>query len=625
MRIPVRALALSATLGLLAGGQTGGTLQREINPGYLSPLAVVADPAGKLLYVAEHTAMRVAVVETATDRVLRTIPLTERPSGLALAADGSRLYVTGGVAAGKVFVVDTRQGTVLETLAAGHTPVAPVLSRDGNTLFVCNRFSNMVSVHDLKTKAVPTRIPASREPIAAGLSADGKWLFVANMLPAGPADSGDVAAEVTVIDTAVRRAEKPIRLPDGSSGVRGLCLSPDGRYVYVTHTLGRYQLPASQIERGWIETNAVTVIDAGARARSNTILLDDINMGAANPWGIVCSPDGKYLVVAHAGTHEVSVIDRPALHKRLDEAGQGSKVSDVSVSAAEVINDMAFLTGIRQRVPLKGNGPRGITIAGSTVYAAEYFSATVDVVELAAGPHLESRSIKLGAEPPMSAERRGEMLYHDAQYCTEKWLSCASCHPSEGRPDGLNWDLMLDGVGNGKNTKSHLFSHQTPHTTWTATRPNAEASVRAGFRYIEFAERPEADAVNVDAYLKSLRPVPSPYLENGKLSAAGERGHKVFEKAGCGSCHPGRFYTDMLKHDIGTGRGPEKGMEFDVPSLVEVWRTAPYLHDGRAPTLRALFTSADSGPLLNLSGRLSESEINDLIVFVSSIGEEPGR
>jgi cytochrome c peroxidase len=225
----------------------------------------------------------------------------------------------------------------------------------------------------------------------------------------------------------------------------------------------------------------------------------------------------------------------------------------------------------------------------------------------------------------MSAERRGEMLFHDAQYCTEKWLSCASCHPSEGRPDGLNWDLMLDGVGNPKNTKSHLFSHQTPPTTWTGTRPNAEASVRAGFRYIEFGNLPEEDAVTVDAYLKSLRPTTSPYLENGKLSSAGERGRRVFEKTGCGSCHAGPYYTDLLRHDVGSGRGSEVGMAYDVPSLIEVWRTAPYLHDGRAPTLKALFTTVDSGPIHNVTGRLHQPEINDLIIFVSSLGEEPGK
>ena len=424
---------------------------------------------------------------------------------------------------------------------------------------------------------------------------------------------------VSVIDTALLRSVEEIRLPDGSTGLRDLCLSPDGWHLYVTHILSRYKLPASQIERGWIQTNALAVIDAGKRKLTTSVLLDDINLGAANPWGIACTGDGKFLLVAHAGTHEVSVIDRQALHRKLEGTGRGEKVSDVSTSGGEVVNDLAFLTGIRMRVPLKGNGPRGLAVIGSTLYAAEYFTGSLGVVELAAGGRPASRSVKLGEDLPLTAERRGEMLFHDAQYCLEKWLSCSSCHPGEGRPDGLNWDLMLDGVGNPKNTKSLLFSHQTPPTTVTGSRPNAEASVRAGFRYIQFAERPEEDAASVDAYLKSLRPAPSPYLVDGRLSAAAERGKKIFDKAGCGFCHSGPFYTDMRKHNPGTGRGREEGIAFDVPTLVEIWRTAPYLHDGRAPTLKDLFTASGSGPVHHLAAPANQHDIDDLVAFVSSL------
>jgi hypothetical protein len=86
-----------------------------------------------------------------------------------------------------------------------------------------------------------------------------------------------------------------------------------------------------------------------------------------------------------------------------------------------------------------------------------------------------------------------------------------SCHPDGGRPDGLNWDLILDGVGNAKNTKSLLLAHQTPPTTITGTRANAEVSVRSEFLHIEFSSVLETDAVAVDAYLKSLEPAHSPF------------------------------------------------------------------------------------------------------------------
>ena len=91
----------------------------------------------------------------------------------------------------------------------------------------------------------------------------------------------------------------------------------------------------------------------------------------------------------------------------------------------------------------------------------------------------------------------------------------------------------------------------------------------------------------VDAYMKSLRPVPSPYLVNGELSDKAKEGRKVFEKLKCGECHSGPYYTDMKMHRIGEDIEFEKG--WDTPTLIEVWRTAPYLFDGRAATMEEVF------------------------------------
>ena len=585
---------------------------------YLSPETLVADVQGKRLYVAEHTASQIAVIDLAGRNVCQVIALPERPNGLALSADGTRLYVTAGAASGSVQIIDTAKGAVTGAIAAGYSPGAPVLSRDGGTLYVSNRHNSNVSVIDLRTRAEVARIPVKREPDAAGLSADGRLLFVANQLPAGPSNAGHVAAVVSVIDSRASRVTGEILLPDGSTGLRGLCLSPDGRFVYVTHLLARHRLPATQIERGWIQTNALSVIDAARAKLMSTVLMDDIIMGAANPWGVTCTQDGKYLCVAHAGTHEVSVIDRPALHRKLEAAARGAAVSDVSASAADVENDLAFLTGIRTRVPLQGNGPRGIVATGTSLYTTEYFTDSLGIIDLAPEGHLSARSMPLGEPVPLTPERRGEMLFHDASHAMEKWLSCTSCHQNEGRPDGLNWDLLLDAVGNPKNTKSLLLAHQTPPTTVTGIRPNAEASVRSGLRNIEFADRPEEEAQAIDAYLKSLQPLPSPYLENGRLSASAERGKKVFGAAGCPQCHGGRLLTGLQKYNIGSGRGREREMAFDTPTLIEAWRTGPYLHDGRAATITDVFSRAGGGPAHGLRSRLNERKIRDLAAFVLS-------
>lgn len=149
-------------------------------------------------------------------------------------------------------------------------------------------------------------------------------------------------------------------------------------------------------------------------------------------------------------------------------------------------------------------------------------------------------------------------------------------------------------------------------------RDNAEQAVRAGIRHIQFAVRPEEEAVAIDQYLKSLEPEPSPYLVDGRLSESAERGQQIFKRAGCGSCHRGRLHTDLQSYDVGTAIGLDKGKQFDTPTLVEVWRTAPYLNDGRATTIEEVLTKFNPNDKHGVTSNLTENEIKNLAQFVLS-------
>lgn len=585
---------------------------------YLSPISVAADPGGVQLYIAEATANQIAVFDIAAQRVSKTIALPDSPAGIAVAPGGARLYVTAAIPAGQVHIVDLPRGEIRASLPVGHTPTAVVVSPDNTRLYVCNRFDNTVSVFDLNAQAEVATVAVSREPVAAALTPDGARLVVANLLPAGSADGDYTAAVVTMIDTSTQRIVANVPLPNGSTGLRGVCVSPDGVYAYVTHLLSRYHLPTTQLERGWMNTNALSIIDIRAGQCVNTVLLDSVDRGAANPWGVACSADGAFICITHAGVHELSVIDRPALHSRLAKVAAGEAVSEVSRCADDVPNDLAFLVGIQRRIRLSGNGPRGLAVVGSRAYAAEYFSGTLETVDLAAGSADRTQSLPLGAEPPRTQERIGEMLFSDAALCFQHWQSCASCHP-DARVDGLNWDLLNDGIGNPKNTRSMLMAHQTPPVMSLGVRETAESAVRSGIRYIQFAERPEEDAAAIDAYLKSLQPTPSPALINDKRSAAAERGAQVFQRAGCAACHPAPLFTDLRRYHVGAGKGLEADKEFDTPTLVEVWRTAPYLHDGRSKSLRDVFTTDNPADQHGITSPLTAEQIDDLVEFVRSL------
>jgi YVTN family beta-propeller protein len=631
--------------------------------GYLGPASVLASKDGKSLYVAELDAKQIAVVDIAAGKVARTIAVPGEPSGMVASPDGSRLYVTCAAAKSVVCELDPAAGRVLGTIPAGHTATGAAIAPDGTRLYVCNRFSHHVAVIDLQARREIARVPVSREPCAAAATPDGKSVFVLGLLPLGCSDSYDLAAEVTVIDTASQHTAV-IRLPNGSTSLRGLCVSPDGKFVYAVHVLSRYALPTTQLERGWMNTNAMSIIDAVERKLINTVLLDDVDLGAANPWGVAATADGKTICVSHAGSHELSLIDAEGLLDKLrrlppaPDAAGGPAPGPLPArtnqgyghpappSAADVPNDLAFLVGLRRRIKLDGLGPRGVAVVGSTVYVAEYFSDALAAVDLgtqkADSAHLPERPgggyplgvaqmgtfpslprrIALGPEPQLSTERRGELLFHDARMCFQQWQSCATCHP-DARVDGLNWDLLNDGLGNPKNTRTMLGVHEQGGPAMSlGVRESAEAAVRAGITHILFAVRPEEDAQAIDAYLRALRPVPSPYLVDGRLSPAAEHGKKLFfdKKVGCASCHPEPLYTDKKAHDVGsTGKYDKPQDHFNTPRLIEVWRTAPYMHDGHWLTIDELLSQGKHGTKGGDLSGLSAQDLHDLAEFVLSL------
>lgn len=596
---------------------------------YLSPISIMADRQGEKLYIAEATAKQIAIFDIESEKVIKTIDMLSKPMGLTLTRDGAYLYVTCAGPKGNVCLIDKQNTKLLRTIPVGHTPTAPVLTPDEKHLYVCNRFDNDISVIRTEDGALVKKIPTLREPVAAAITPDGAWLYVGNQLPAGAASADSVACNISIFNARTMTFDIDIALPNGSTGLQDLVVSPDGRFVFASHILARYTVPTTQLERGWINTNALTIINARRKKLFETVLLDDVDYGAANPWALACTSDSKFLCVTHTGTDELSVIEiEPMLEKIQDyhrrnglsaQSFTGGSYSAYGVEkVSNIPNELSFLYGIRKRVKLLGKGARSLAVLGHKAYVAEYFTDTLTVVDISDTSKFRTTSIALGPKQPMTTERWGELLFNDASLCFQGWQSCASCHPSDARVDALNWDLLNDGLGNPKNTKSLLLAHETPPSMISGVRGNAEQAVRAGIRHIQFAVRPEEEAVAIDTYLKSLEPVPSPYLEDGQLSESAKRGQKLFRQAGCGSCHQGRLRTDLNSYDVGTAIGLDKDRKFDTPTLVEVWRTAPYLYDGRATTIEEVLTKFNPDDKHGVTSNLMEKEIKDLAQFVLS-------
>jgi YVTN family beta-propeller protein len=591
---------------------------------YLSPTALVPSPDGKRLYMACATANQVVIYRTVERDIIRRIDLPGSPSGMALSRDGQHLYVTCAAPISKICVVATESGKVRATFSAGHTALAPVLSPDERLLYVCDRFNDSVGILDLENRKEVARIRVDREPVAAGLSPNGKLLFVANHIHSGRSDTGVVAATVSVIDTGSRKLLKNIPLTNGSTLLRGLCVSPDGKYVGVTHILARFHLPTTTVAHGWMNDNALSLIDVSTQQLLATVLLDEDDHGAANPWAVEWTADGKFICVTHAGTHEVSLIDAPGLLAKLSalpaRLTTPAKSGDDSTAQmlSDVPNDLAFLKGLRTRVRLHGKGPRCLALAGKKLFVGNYFSDSLSILDLEREAR-SSATIQLESPLNLTLLRKGEMYFNDGTLCYQGWQSCASCHSSDARVDGMNWDLLNDGLGNPKNVKSLLYSFQTPPVMSMGVRSDAGAAIRAGIRHILFASPREDVASAIDDYVKNLAPITSPYLVHNRLSPQANRGRRLFfsDAVGCAKCHVPPLFTDLKAHAVGTGKFDQQSDLFYTPTLIEAWRTAPYLHDGSAATLRDVVEVHQTTP--QHSPRFKPEEVDELVSYLLSL------
>lgn len=564
----------------------------NLRPMYTADVAITAD--NHILMANKGTSD--VVLLSADGKSLQRWSFEEPPTGVVVS--NNKAYVTSSYADGYLTCIDLADNSVLYKSPTAMGACAPVVSHDGSKIYVLNRYKGTVSEVDAETGKVLRSVAVLREPCAAALSPDGKYLYVNNYLPSQRADVDYVAADVSIIDCATFQKVKDVKLSNGSNALRGIAASPDGRYVFVSHNLGRFQVPTSQLQQGWMNTNAVSIIDASTQSLIGSMSIDEPDRGAGGIWDIAC--DGQYLIISQSGTHEVSIVDYAPMVEKI-----------VSYPDPEKMDyDLYFMRGIRERLPIVGNGPRNMALKDGKLYLPTYFSDTLNIVSVA------DRKVETVAYNPDRVESpadRGEKAFNDAVLCFQNWQSCNGCHPGDGRTDAMNWDLMNDGIGNPKNCKSMLFSFETPKNMISGIREGADIAVRAGYKFIQFCDVSEQVALDVDEYLRSLKPLPSPYLVDGELSEKAIQGRKVYEKYGCAECHSGPYYTDMQMHRIGEDVEFEAG--WDTPTLREVWRTAPYLFDGRAATMEEVFTVHRHG----IEGKISRKDAEALAEYVNSL------
>ncbi len=592
-------LALVVGPVLLLGDGATGQERAEKRPVYRSPNHISLSLDGERAYVVNQTSDSISVLDLAEREVIDELSVGPHPSAAAPSPDGRTLYVTSRWGSA-LEVVDLEEKRVVRRIGTGYEPFGVSLSSDGRRLYVVESQSNTVSIIATNSAETLHRVPVGRDPRYVAETPDGARLIVGNSL----------SRDVSIIHVASGRVAET-RTLERSSILRDIVSSHDGRWAFVAHIVSHDEQMTLQMERGWIHSNGFSVLDLQEPGHGVTLLLDQLLVGAANPWGLALSSDDRQLYVSLSGVHEVAIVD---VEKALGVVAAVKSPEDVVALRRDV--EILEQRGIARRVDAGGIGPRGLALneARGELLVANYFSDSVAVLDSKSGE--VAAVIPLGPPQEMTLERRGEMLFNDARLCFQKWFSCASCHQEDATVDGLNWDLANDGLGNPKNAKSMHDVVDTPPEMWTGVRSDMDAAVQAGQRFLGFIPDPESHAALM-AYLGNSRRAPNPYRDGDP--GALRRGEQVFNRAKCAICHVAPEFTDLEMHDLDSANETDLRYRFDTPSLREVYRTGPYMHDGRAETLREVLTVFNPDDLHGRTSQLTEEELDDLVEYLRSL------
>lgn len=490
-------------------------------------------------------------------RVIAEIPVGHDPRGVAFTADSTRALVTNRMD-GTLSVINVLERGVTATIRLGGVWPYGVVANEANIAYVSLMGSDEIAVVDLNEGVETKRIPVPDMP--AGLVLWGDFLYITHFwsgqisliyLPQGRM----IQTVRTGMDTAVFQAMEP----DVS---RGLAYLPQTR-LNAQNVALTYDTTAFPV------VNVVNLRDLSV-LRSERIALDTADRPVNMPFAVALDRFNLRLYVANAGSDNVSVIDLTT--------GQA-----------------------RGHVPV-GVNPRGILLNrdNSLLYVHNALDGTVTTIQTSDLQVLDvlpitnlmvSADVLLGAQAFHSAE--------DPRLSADGWLSCATCH-FDGLSDGRVWQGFVDGP---RNTPLLYALPETVPYNWSGTwdeLADVELKIRwlqAGEGLIEGMPNPSSgdphaglstDLDVLTSYLLSLRAPDAPPSMDAVLI---ERGAEVFAEQECDSCHVGTAGTNLQGFDVGTGSSAleRHGATFDTPSLRWLWLSAPYFHDGAAPTVRHVF------------------------------------
>ena len=575
-------------------------------------------PDGKLLLAANSDNDSVTVVDTAARKALREIRVGAKPQGVTWVGRGPLAAVTL-YNDNAVVIFDTAAGKVVHKIPVAHEPYGIVADRAGRRAWVTHEYPGTVTEIDLPGRKVARTFKVGAFTRGLALAPDEKRLYVTEFY------TGILRA----VDLASGKVVDSWKGHSTDNLARHVVLHPRRPKAYLSHI--RSMVRVNDGGGSIFPQLSVCDLRPGEGRRRTSFAMDTYNgvYVVTNAWEADIAPDGKRIYTVYAGTNDMNVSDViDDDYKEIERVGRAVRV---------------------------GQNPRAVRVSpdGQRVYVYNALDFAVSVHDR----DLRTLGTVKVCDPPKTPEWvRGKILFNTANYplSSRRWIACSSCHP-DGHSDARVWQ---NPEGLRKTTALFGLAHTHP-LHWSGDRDEVqdfEYTIRSrlmaggglfkgaiqpkrGFEKIELKMKLSGLSKDLDAlaiytnsfeftHLSPHNPAP------GKLSAAAARGKKLFfsKEVGCAKCHSGPYYSDStLKepynlHDVGTGRddpSEKMGTRYDTPTLLGVYRTAPYLHDGKAKTLREVVTTYNKGDKHGKTSQLKPAEVDDLVEFIRALPYEP--
>lgn len=530
--------------------------------GNRAPIAIVFAAEGRTAFVSEQAEDSIAVIDAESGRVTGRIPSGgSRPAGLAV-LPGDRLLVCNSYGPG-LALLDTKTHRVLKQIDLPGMPQAVVVHPSRPLAYVSVSQLDQIAVIDLERFHVSARIAVGDRPGSLAVLRSGAALIAANF-------SG---GSLSIIDTA--RQVETARVPLKGRNVRGLAIPEDELEVFTNVMPAFNNKPTNEARQVWHNFVQSVKLTDGEPAVSEEQWMDFARLPGSGD--VIGSPDGQDIAVDAAGSYAwISVGGR-----------------DV-VSRITVRDRRRAVIWPSSQIEVKvGANPRGLAMrpGGAEIWVANHLGNSISVIDT--GSLRAERTIDLGRASRVDPAIAGLYLFNSAGLTRSSRFTCNSCHP-DGGSDGLTWNFVHvpDGfkLRNTRDLRSGVLN--SAPFRWSGFDATLPEFVRSEVTGLLFGPEPgELRTRQLAAALGSFRLPPNPYRQAGQqLTPAAQRGSEIFEgKARCSGCHSGALRGGGgIRAEIGTT--PE-GLRLDVPQLLGVHDTAPYLHDGSAPTLESIFTA----------------------------------